>query len=760
MMQRIADVYELHEKLGQGGMGEVFRATDARTQQTVAIKQLKAHIAQPDLIERFKREGEALRALNHPNIVQMLDTVEEHGNHYLVMEYVAGGDLAALLKQGQMPLENILKLAIDLADALTRAHKLNIIHRDLKPANVLIGADNVLRLTDFGVAHVGSKARVTDTDAIVGTLDYLPPEAFSGGTLDARGDIWGFGVMLFEMLAGQRPFEGEQLAVVVHAILTEPVPDLEALRPDVPTALIDLIYRMLEKDPQARIPSVRVIGAELEAILEGRAVSLLLVQKGRFDAPQLWLNPPRHNLPAQTTPFVGREQELHQIARYFANPDLRLLTIVGQGGMGKTRLMLEVAQRLMSPNDLLEEPPPFYDDGVFLVELAPLTTPDDIVTAAAAAVGCQLQSDGRSPRQQLLDFLRPKRLGLLMDNFEHVLAGADFVADMLQAAPHVRITTTSRERLNISGEVVFHLEGMDFPDWETPTDALEYSAVKLFMQGATRALPAFELKTADLPYVARICKLAQGMPLAIILAASWVALLSLREIADEMTKNIDFLESAARDLPERQRSMRAVFEYSWNLMSAAEQQVFMKLAIFRGGFTREAAEAVAGATLRLLMSLANKSLIRRHAETGRYEIHELLRQYGEDRLEASGEATATRDAHSAYYAGFIHVYEPAMRGGSPRGIQILEATRTALHTQFTITRTEAYRLEQLLDPLTEREIEILRLVAAGLSNDEIAQKLVISVSTVKTHLTRIFDKLNVKSRTQAILQAQALHLLP
>lgn len=178
MIAIIANRYQIEHELGTGGMGTVYRGVDIQLNQTVAIKQLKAELARPDLIERFQREGEALRDLNHPNIVKMLDMVEQDGLHYLVMEYVAGGDLQQLLKVGPIPIERCVQLALDLSDALTRTHKLNIIHRDLKPANVLIAEDDTLRLTDFGVALIGEKERVTNADAIVGTIDYLPPEVF------------------------------------------------------------------------------------------------------------------------------------------------------------------------------------------------------------------------------------------------------------------------------------------------------------------------------------------------------------------------------------------------------------------------------------------------------------------------------------------------------------------------------------------------------------------------------------------------------
>jgi tetratricopeptide (TPR) repeat protein len=258
--------------IGQGGMGEVYRGQDLETGETVAIKLLKPDIIEsdPSLIERFTREGEALRRLNHPNIVKMLAMLEEDNMHYIVMEYVSGGSLQDLLdRQPQLPVERVLSIALELADALTRAHHLKIIHRDLKPANVLLAEDGTPRLTDFGVARLGERTRVTVTGSVIGTYYYLSPEACMGEDLDQRTDIWSFGVMLYEMLAGRRPFDEEHSAAILIAILNNPVPDLAALRPDAPPDLVDLIYRMLEKDRDQRIPSIRLVGAALEAIIQG-----------------------------------------------------------------------------------------------------------------------------------------------------------------------------------------------------------------------------------------------------------------------------------------------------------------------------------------------------------------------------------------------------------------------------------------------------------------------------------------------------------
>lgn len=257
----IGERYRLGERLGAGGMGVVYRAEDLRLAQTVAVKHLKAEAINSELIERFRREGQSLRDLNHPNIVRMLDAVEEAGQHYLVMEYLPGGDLAGRLRAGRMTPAEAVALALDLADALTRAHRLNIIHRDIKPANLLLAQDGTPRLTDFGVARLGDATSVTKSGTLVGTIAYLSPEGCLGEVLDTRTDIWSFGVMLYEMLTGYRPFMDINTAALITAILSRPLPPLDKLRPNCPPGLVLLVNRMLEKDREKRIGTARQVGA-------------------------------------------------------------------------------------------------------------------------------------------------------------------------------------------------------------------------------------------------------------------------------------------------------------------------------------------------------------------------------------------------------------------------------------------------------------------------------------------------------------------
>jgi len=360
---------------------------------------------------------------------------------------------------------------------------------------------------------------------------------------------------------------------------------------------------------------------------------------------------PRHNLPAQLTPFVGRERELAELERLLdSTAEARLVTVLGPGGMGKTRLALEAASRQVNS----------YPDGVWFVPFASVQAPEAIASTVAQVLGVSFFGPD-PPAQQLLRYLRNKRLLLVLDNLEHLPEGVGLLADLLRAAPGIRIVTTSRTRLNLTGEVVWTLGGMDYPkpdEGGAPAeDVRRHSSVVLFVRSARRAQAGFELHDEDLPHIARICQLAQGMPLAILLAAAWVPALAPAEIATEMERNLDFLATNWRDVPERHHSIRAVFDATWNILSENERQVLARLSVFRGGFTREAAQAVAGADLRALVSMVNRTILQR-SRSGRYTVHELLRQYAEGKLhEMPEERKRVFELHGTYYTEFLHSKE-------------------------------------------------------------------------------------------------------
>jgi predicted ATPase/tetratricopeptide (TPR) repeat protein len=695
-------------------MGIVHRGTDLRTGAAVAIKQLRLDIASPaEGLERFRREGEALQRLNHPNIVRVLELARERETDYIVMEYIGGGSLQNLLESraSPLPIEGVLNLALDLCDALTRVHRLEIIHRDLKPSNVLIADDGTPRLTDFGAAYMVGKERVTAAASIVGTTEYLSPEALGGEDLDARADIWAFGVILFEMLTLRRPFSEHNLARTLHNISFSSPPDLELLRPDCPAALADLVHGMLVKDRNQRVPSARQVGAALDDIQSGHAHRGGLGRgplgvAARAEPPAALAIRPRreplpNNLSAATSTFVGRQRELAELQQRLQDPAVRLITLVAPGGMGKTRLALELGHRMLA-GALVASAGDRAVHGIFLVRLVALSSSELIVSAIAEAVGFQFYP-GADLKGQLLSHLRDKQMLLLLDNFEHLLDGAAFVSELLEAGKDLTVLATSRERLGLRAETVFPLSGMEVPEGPAVEGASEFSAVRLFMQGARQQRPGFELDSESATAAVRICRLVQGIPLGILLSAAWAGTLSFREIAEEIDKGLDFLASEMRDLPDRQRSMRAVFDHSWNLLNEHERDALSGLSVFRGGFTRAAAQAVAQTSIRVLAALMDKSLLRRNASSGRFEAHDLLRQYAEQKLlESPCRHEMVHDRHARYFASYVHAREVHLQGPNPGGALAdieVEIENERVAWAHMLAQQQLDSIEQVMGPL-------------------------------------------------------------
>jgi predicted ATPase len=355
----------------------------------------------------------------------------------------------------------------------------------------------------------------------------------------------------------------------------------------------------------------------------------------------------------QTTPFVGRERELTEVASVLNEAGCQLVTLLGPGGVGKSRLSIETASRQFE----------HYADGVYFVPLAPLTSADSIVVTTAEAIHFSFVHP-RDPKEQLLDHLRDKWMLLVMDNFEHLLAGASLITAIIKAAADVKVIVTSRVRLNLQAECLYEVGEMSFPTGTDDVAIEDFEAMQLFLTYARRAQPGYELGLKDHSAVAHICQLVGGMPLGVELAAAWVRILPIDEIAAELEGDLDLLETTMQDVPERQRSMRAAFDYSWNLLSAAEKDTFKKLSVFHGGFSRDAARHITGASLMALMGLIDKSLLRRNP-AGRFELHELTRQYAAEKLAANPQQKqAVQDLHCDYYATMLYQQEQFLtRGG-------------------------------------------------------------------------------------------------
>ena len=397
-----------------------------------------------------------------------------------------------------------------------------------------------------------------------------------------------------------------------------------------------------------------------------------------------------HNLPAETTPFIGRLAELNQIAGLLADPGCRLLTLFGPGGMGKTRLARQAAANALNA----------FADGVYLVALEAVDAARLLAATIANALGVHL-SGRQEPRAALLDYLRERRLLLVLDNFEQLLAESDLLLEMLETAPGVKLLVTSREALNLYEEWVFEVQGLAYPAEATTGNLAQFDAAALFQQRARRAYLGFDLAGNETA-VSEICRLFLGMPLGIELAAAWIRTIPCAEIARRIGANLNSLPTSLRNMPARHRSMVAVCDHSWDLLRPAEKRQLRQLAVFRGGFTAEAAQQVAGAGRRDLSALVDKALLQ-VAPSGRYDLHPLIRHYVAGKLTAHPDELAeSQTRHTAFYAAFLANLTKALNGrDQQQALQAITGEIANARTAWTAAVTEhAFeRLDQMVEPL-------------------------------------------------------------
>ena len=525
-------------------MGEVYRAWDTRLERTVAIKVLPERLShKPEQRQHLENEARAISKLSHPNICTLHDIGHHEGRDFLVLELVEGQTLRQLLNSGALPMRRVIPVAVQVASGLARAHELGIVHRDLKPENLMVSAESV-KILDFGLAILGMEsAESLETSAggdyqtqavpIAGTFGYMSPEQASGRPLDFRSDQFSFGLVLYEMVTGKRPFRRTTAADTVSATIHEEAEPIGALNPEVPPPFCWVVERCLAKDPDKRYFSTLDLARDLVAIRD-RLSDLQLKR------PEVRAN----NLPVPGTALVGRDEELAAAKKLLLRDDVRLVTVTGPGGIGKSRLALELARELSE----------IFPSGIYFVPLSAVNDPGLIAFAIAQTLGIREKAN-QPPLESLREYLQSSLSApmlLLIDNFEHVMGAAPMLAELLALAPQLKLLVTSRAALRIYDEHEFPVPPLSLPQDPSlsPGEMLaEYSAISLFVQRATAVKPNFELTEENAPIVADICARLDGLPLAIELAAARIKLLSPSAMRARLESRLQLLTGGARDLP-------------------------------------------------------------------------------------------------------------------------------------------------------------------------------------------------------------------
>jgi predicted ATPase/tRNA A-37 threonylcarbamoyl transferase component Bud32 len=661
----LASRYRLERPLGQGGMAIVHLAQDLKHRRRVAVKVVRPEFATTLGSERFLREIEIAAALNHPHILAVHDSGEAAGVLYYVMPYVEGESLRDRLRRDrQLPLEQALQITREVGDALDYAHQRGVIHRDIKPENILLQAGHAV-VADFGIARAiiaaegaaGNETRrsaLTQPGMPIGTPDYMSPEqALAERELDGRSDQYALACVLFEMLSGRPPFTGTSAESVLLRHLTVEAPRITDLAPGVPKPVAAALARALAKAPADRFRSMAAFAAALTA-------------------PEAPVGAPP---PAQLTSFIGREREIAALQELLHGN--RLLTLTGAGGSGKTRLALEVASRLRAGGQ--------YPDGIAWVELAPLANPELVPQHVADALG--VRRDGiRAAGDALLEALRDWDALLVLDNCEHLVEACARLAEaLLRGCPRLRIMATSREALGIGGERAWLVPALALPPVEagkpvTRTAAAVSEAIRLFVERTRAVRPSFQLLDDNAAAIAHICRRLDGLPLAIELAAARARVLDPQQIAARLDDVFGLLSAGSRTAAPRQRTLRSTIEWSHALLTEPERILFRRLAIFAGGFTIEAAEAVtaggriaAADVLDLLSGLVDKSLVSLETEAieARYRMLETMRQFAREQLEQAGEAAELSRRHARFFLARVEGAESLLPQQAEGGLERL-----------------------------------------------------------------------------------------
>jgi predicted ATPase/serine/threonine protein kinase len=648
--------YHIVNKLGRGGMGVVYRARDTRLNREVAIKTLSLdRISQPDALSRFEKEARAACALNHPNIVTIYELGQVNGTHYIAMELVEGETIREMLASGPIPFRKAVAMASQIGDALAKAHEIGIVHRDLKPENLMVTGDGTCKVLDFGLAKLraggvpGSdpassptSSSISEYGTVMGTVAYMSPEQARGIEVDFHSDQFSFGSMLYEMVTGVPAFRKNTHAETMAAILRDEPERAGTRMLQAPAPFIWIVERCLAKKPQERYASTRDLARDLAAVRERLA-----------ESPVRHSEPRPSNLPVPRTAFIGREPEAEALLQLLSREDVRLVTLTGPGGIGKTRLALQVT------GDIAGQ----FPGGVCFVALSSVQEPGLIASTIAQAAGVS-ETGNQTLQETLKEYVSglSHPMLLVLDNFEHLVTGAPVIADLLTTGPKLKAVVTSQAPLHVYGEHEFPVPPLALPDLQALPSVEELSrlpAVALFVERARAVKREFALTKENAPAVAAICSRLDGLPLAIELAAARIKLLSPSAMLARLESRLNLLTGGALDLPTRQQTLRSTVDWSYSLLNASEQTLFRRLSVFSGGCTLEGVEAVCDTkgdlgldVLNGMASMVDKSLVQQAEQADnetRFSLLSTIREYALERLAESEDEPATRRAHAAYY---------------------------------------------------------------------------------------------------------------
>jgi predicted ATPase/serine/threonine protein kinase len=719
--------YEVESLIGRGGMGEVYLARDTRLGRKVAVKLLRAGLtSNRDAVRRFEHEARAVSSLNHPNIVTIYEIGEMLGRRFIAMELVEGQSLATM--RGPADVTVLARIGAQLARALAVTHAAGLVHRDIKPENVIIRHDGYVKVLDFGLARLAMRPTVvnardtgTNPDLILGTPRYMSPEQARGAIATSASDVFSLGVVLYELATGTHPFEADSTLGTLHAITTAVVRSPADLLPGTPPPFARLLTAMLAKSPGER-PTAAEVETRLTPLASGDRDRALAPPRstpaGRRRSP---------GLPLQRTPLLGRAAELARIEQLISAGAVRLLTLTGPGGTGKTRLAIQAAENLAH----------CFEGGLEFVNLAPISDAALVVSAVARALDVR-ESGDQSLESAIAEHLRGRGPTLLlMDNFEQVSDAATLVQHLLDGCPELTVLVTSRQGLHIYGEQEFPVPPLPLPPpgaLFSPSTLTDCPSVALFVQRASASRPDFAMTPANAGAVVEICCRLDGLPLAIELAAARVKILPPGELLARIERPLELLTGGARDLPERQQTLRQAIKWSYDLLTPPEQKLFRRLSVFAGGCTLEAAEAVCDTLEDLgipvldgVTALVDNSLLVQRAADDReprFVMLETFREYGREQLIAHGELEATSRAHAAYMLVFAEEEHlemtPAERETWLRGCDVEHDNfRAASHWLIATGDAEwALRLGSALfrfweqrDHLTEGRETLTRMLA-------------------------------------------------